>query len=255
MKTLFITGTDTGVGKTTVAASLSAFLSLRKKMNVGVMKPFESGLSKTNKDLLPWDAICLREASGSTDDLDDISPYTFEHPLAPEIAAGLEHVQIDIDVVDRIYKKIVKKHDVLVVEGAGGVLVPIKKDFFYADLIERWAVPAIIIARLGLGTINHTLLTYHYLKSRGITVIGVILNNNDKTHGPAAQTNPKALRRYLEVPLLGVFPYAEGLLKEGMDREFLAEIFARNIDTAVILDHIKKSAKKKPVTKEDTKKP
>jgi dethiobiotin synthetase len=105
MNALFITGTGTGIGKTTVAASLSAFLSLRKSMDVGVMKPFETGLSKTSKDFVPWDALCLREASGSTDDLDDINPYTFEHPLAPEVAANLEHVQIDIDIVDRIYKK------------------------------------------------------------------------------------------------------------------------------------------------------
>ena len=244
MKTLFITGTDTGVGKTTVSACLSAFLSLKKKMNVGVMKPFESGLSKTAKDLLPWDAICLREASGSTDDLDDISPYTFEHPLAPEIAASIEHIQIDIDIVDRIYKKITKKHDIVVIEGAGGVLVPIKKAFFYADLIERWNAPTIIVARLGLGTINHTLLTYNYLKSRGISVVGVILNNNDGTGDPSAQTNPEALRRYLEVPVLGVFPYTKGLLKEGMDRELLADIFAKHIDAVMLLDRIKRMEKK-----------
>lgn len=235
MKTLFITGTDTGVGKTTVSAGLAAFLSLRKKMNVGVMKPFESGLSKNSKDLLPWDAICLREASDSTDDLDDIIPYTFEAPLAPEIAAKLEHVQIDIDIVDRIYKKITKKHDIVLIEGAGGVLVPIKKGFFYADLIERWSAPAIVVAKLGLGTINHTLLTCNYLESRGIKVVGVILNNNDGVSNLASQTNPEVLKRYLNVPLLGIFPYFKGLLKEGMDRELLADIFAKHIDTDKIM--------------------
>ncbi|HPP07192.1 MAG TPA: AAA family ATPase, partial [Syntrophorhabdaceae bacterium] len=73
MKSIFVTGTDTGVGKTTISACLSAFLSLKRKLNVGVMKPFESGLSKRNKDELPWDAICLKEASGSSDDLNSIS--------------------------------------------------------------------------------------------------------------------------------------------------------------------------------------
>ena len=231
MMPVFITGTDTGVGKTTVTSSLSAFLSLRKKMNVGVMKPFESGLSKRDKDLLPWDAICLREASGSNDDLDDISPYAFEAPLAPEVAANMEHIQIDMDIVDRIYHKIMKKHDVVIIEGAGGVLVPIKKDFFYVDLIKKWEAPTIIISRLGLGTINHTLLTNNFLQSKGVKVLGVILNDNDGTGDLAAQTNPEVLKRYLNVPILGIFPYVQGLLKEGMDRESLAGIFEKNIDT------------------------
>ncbi len=240
MKTLFITGTGTGIGKTTVAASMCAFLSIRKNLNIGVMKPFESGIAKRNKDLLPWDAICLREASCSTDDLDDINPYMFEAPLAPEVAADLEHIQIDLDIVDKIYRKIAKNHDIVVVEGAGGVLVPIKKDFFYADLIERWATPAIIISRIGLGTINHTLLTCKYLESRGASIIGVILNNNDGTDDLAAQTNFEALSRHINVPILGVFPHFKGLLKEGMNRNLLADIFAKNIDTETMMERIEK---------------
>jgi dethiobiotin synthetase len=245
MKTIFITGTDTGVGKTTVSAGLAAFLSLRKGMNVGVMKPFETGLSRTRKDLLPWDAICLREASGSTDDLDDISSYTFEAPLAPEVAANIEHVQIDLANLDRIYRKIAKIHDIVIIEGAGGVLVPIRKDFFFADLIERWNVPTIVVSRLGLGTINHTLLTCRYLQSRNLKVAGVILNNNDGGSDLAARTNPEALKRHLDVPLLGVFPYSPGLLKEGMDRELLADLFEKHIDTGAMLEQVQKAAEKK----------
>jgi len=238
-KAIFVTGTDTGVGKTTVAACLAAFLSVRKGMNVGVMKPFESGLSKTNKDLLPWDAICLREASGSADDLDDISPYTFEAPLAPEVAAGLEHVQIDIDMVDRIYKEVLKKHDVVIIEGAGGVLVPIKRNFFYADLIQKWSMTTLVVSRISLGTINHTLLTCSHLESRGVDVTGVILNNSDGTSDLAAKTNPEALRRYLKVPVFGTLPYSRGLLREGMDRGLLADTFAKHINTDALLKRMK----------------
>lgn len=237
-KSLFITGTDTGVGKTTISACLSAFLSVKKRLNVGVMKPFESGLSKRNKDELPWDAICLREASGSSDDLNMISPYTFEAPLAPEVAASLENVQIDLNMVDRIYKKILSGHDITVIEGAGGVLVPIKREFFYGDLIKRWDCPTLIISRLGLGTINHTLLTVGYLKARGIKIVGVILNNNDGTGDLAAKTNPGILSAYLDCPILGVFPYKKNLLKEGMNRQSLARLFLKHIDTDTIINAI-----------------
>ncbi|HOP85343.1 MAG TPA: dethiobiotin synthase [Syntrophorhabdaceae bacterium] len=236
MKSIFVTGTDTGVGKTTISACLSAFLSLKRKLNVGVMKPFESGLSKRNKDELPWDAICLKEASGSSDDLNSISPYTFEAPLAPEVAASLENVKIDLNMVDRIYKKILNEHDIVVIEGAGGVLVPIKKNFFYGDLIKRWGCPTLIVSRLGLGTINHTLLTVGYLKTRGIKIIGVILNNNDGTGDLAAKTNPTILSNYLDCPILGTFPYKKNLLRDAMNRQYLARLFATHVDTEKMLN-------------------
>lgn len=236
MKTIFVTGTDTGVGKTTVSSALVAFLSLRKKLNVGVMKPFECGLSKRDKDLLPWDGICLREASGSTDDLDLISPYTFEAPLAPEVAASLENVNIDLDVVDRIYRSILTGHDLVVIEGAGGILVPIKKDFFYVDLIQRWNAPTLIVSRLGLGTINHTLLTVHLLKERGVKVLGVILNNTDGLGDLAARTNPDVLRQHLDIPVLGIFPHMKDLLKGRVDREHMADIFAEHINADALLE-------------------
>ncbi|MCX7966553.1 MAG: dethiobiotin synthase [Syntrophorhabdaceae bacterium] len=235
MKSIFVTGTDTGVGKTTISACLSAFLSIKKKLNVGVMKPFESGLSKRNKDELPWDAICLKEASGSSDDLNSISPYTFEAPLAPEVAASLENVKIDLNMVDRIYKRILNQHDITVIEGAGGVLVPIKRKFFYGDLIKRWGCPTLIVSRLGLGTINHTLLTVGYLKTRGIKIIGIILNNNDGTGDLAAKTNPDILSKYLDCPILGIFPYKRNLLRDGMNRQHLARLFAKHIDTEKML--------------------
>lgn len=237
MKTLFITGTDTGVGKTVVTSSIAAYLSLREKMSVGVMKPFESGLPKSgDKDIFPRDAVCLKEASGSSNDLEnDINPYTFEAPLAPEIAADMEQIQIDMDMVDRVFNNLKKQHDILVIEGAGGVLVPIIKDYFYVDLMRRWDAPVLIVSRLGLGTINHTLLTSAFLQSRGVKVVGVVLNDSEGVDNIAARTNPDVLRRYLNVPILGVFPYAEGLLGERMDRERLASMAEYSLDMGPIL--------------------
>ena len=231
MKAIFVTGTDTGIGKTVVTCGLAAFCSLRKGLDVGVMKPLEAGLTLHGKDLLPWDAILLKEASGSHDDLSLINPYCFESPLAPETAGQLEHVHIDLEMLDRIYNQLKASHDILFMEGAGGVLVPILKNFFYTDLMKRWGVRALVVARLGLGTINHTLLTCRYLQREGIPIAGVILNDNEGKKDLAARTNPEMLGRYLDAPLLGVFPHLEPVPKGLPDRILLADLVEKHIDT------------------------
>jgi dethiobiotin synthetase len=230
MKTFFVTGTDTGVGKTMVTCALCAYFSHRKKMDVGVMKPFESGLSQYNKDELPLDAVSLREASGSHDDLSLINPYAFLEPLAPYVAAEIEHIHIDLEHLDSIYREVSKRHDILFIEGAGGILVPIKKDFFYVDLMKRWNTEVIVVSRLGLGTINHTLLTCRYLQAEGVPVKGVILNDNRGKQDEAERTNPGVLSHYLTAPLLGVYPFTPG--KAMADREELADLVEKYIDTA-----------------------
>ena len=240
MQSVFITGTDTGVGKTLIASCICAYCSLRKGFDVGVMKPFESGLSLHGKDLLPWDAITLKEASGSQDDLALINPYAFEAPLAPEAASEREHVRIDLETVDRIYEKLLKAHDILIIEGAGGILVPIRNNFFFLDLVKRWDVPVLIVSRLGLGTINHTLLTYARCKREGIRVVGVILNNSEGRDDIAAKTNPSILQKYLDDPILGIFPYNEVLSKGKPDREMLARSAEKSINMEPILKLVKK---------------
>jgi dethiobiotin synthetase len=235
VKVIFITGTDTGVGKTAISASLCAFLSLRKELDVGVMKPFESGFAKTGGDGPTYDARSLKEASGTSDSLDEICPYTFEAPLTPEAAAKLEDIVIDIDKVNKTFKRLLERHDVLVVEGAGGVLAPISEGFFFCDLIKAWDIPVIIVSKLGLGTINHTLLTNVFLQSMGISVLGVILNDTEGVKDIATETNPEMLRQYLNVPILGIFPHLEEHARETMNRELLADIFADHIDTEAII--------------------
>jgi dethiobiotin synthetase len=238
VKAIFITGTDTGVGKTAVSASLAAFLSLKKELDVGVMKPFESGLVRTGRDELACDARLLKEASGTSDTLEEINPYAFETPLAPEAAAKLENVVIDIEKVSRTFRRLLERHDVLVVEGAGGVLVPISEGFFFCDLMKAWDVPVIIVSRLGLGSINHTLLTNVFLQSMGISVLGVILNDIDGVRDIAAKTNPEMLQQYLNVPILGIFQHLGENTWQGMKREVLADIFADHIDTEAIMGAI-----------------
>lgn len=233
MKVFFVTGTDTGVGKTTVACVLCAYCSLVKKLDVGVMKPFESGLSRRDKDLLPWDAISLKEASGSQDDLALINPYSFEAPIAPEAAAEIEHVHVDLENLDRIYTQLSQTHDILFVVGAGGLLVPIKKNVFFSDLVKRWKTPVLLVSRLGLGTINHTLLTCRYLKTEGIPVAGVILNDINGRADAATKTNRDVLARYLDVPILGIYPHMSGI--GVMDRSALAGTVEKNLNMRPLL--------------------
>jgi len=145
-------------------------------------------------------------------------------------------VSIDISLVDKIFQDLKKSHDLLVVEGAGGVLVPIKENFFFIDLIQKWNAPTLVVSRLGLGTINHTLLTVHLLKERGIKVLGVILNDTSELDDLSTQTNPATLRKYLDVPILGIFPHVKDLIKGNVDREHMADILEKNINTDPLLE-------------------
>ena len=233
MRSIFITGTDTGVGKTAVACSLAAYLSLKAGRDVGVMKPFESGNEASGQEMT-GDAWALKAASGSADDIRDINPYNFKAPLAPEAAAMRENTDIDVGRVMSVYRKLCGGHDVVIVEGAGGILVPIRDGYFYSDLMAALRSPVIVVSRLTLGTINHTLLSCRYLGSAGIKVAGVILNDMQGEKDIASQTNPGMLEKYLDVPLLGTFPHAPGLFSEGINRKKLASLFEENINCELL---------------------
>ncbi|HEY3275743.1 MAG TPA: dethiobiotin synthase [Syntrophorhabdaceae bacterium] len=236
MRALFVTGTDTGVGKTLASVSLAAYFSRIKGLSVGVMKPFETGLPLDRTEFFPCDAKSLKDASGSRDSLASINPCTFQKPLAPEAAALEEGKGIDLDATERICRDIVKNHDITIVEGAGGILVPIKENFFFQDLMKKWSLPVVVVARLGLGTINHTLLTCRSLESEGIRTIGVILNDSEGSSDVATRTNPGMLRKYLPVPLLGIMPYLEGFGDGGADLDRLGRMAATNLDVEAIYD-------------------
>jgi len=200
-KGLFIAGTDTGVGKTCVAAGLAA--ALRKRgANVGVFKPFESGIGSGHEDYK-----ILKEASGSTDPDDWICPYRFEEALAPAVAAERAGIEIDWCGVTDAFESIAVKHEVVIVEGAGGLLVPLTKEKTNLDLIRECEFPVLLVARLGLGTINHTLLSLEALAARKILCAGVVLNQTTEQKGIAEETNPKALSQLVSVPVWGVVPY------------------------------------------------
>ncbi len=198
---LFITGTDTGVGKTFVAAALARALR-EQGVDVGVMKPIETGCRLRQGKFYPADGALLRQTAGVRDALDLVTPVRFRLPLAPYAADVQEGKSVNLRLVDQAFRTLRKRHSFLLVEGIGGLLVPIRRDYSVLDLIQRIGLPVLVVARLGLGTINHTLLTVHRLREAKVPVAGVFLNRTTagrKT--PAERTNPATLRRLLHLPV------------------------------------------------------
>jgi len=232
-KGIFITGTDTGVGKTIIAGGL-ARVWLKNKKRIGVMKPIESGCVRSGDGLLPHDALFLKKMSYSTDDLDLINPYRLESPLAPSIAAELEGVEIDLKKIRRIYQQLDLKYDFMLVEGAGGLLAPLYKTFNSADLIRLLGIPMLVIARNTLGTINHALLTVEYARSNGLTILGIIINNLSVTPDLSTKTNSQVIKKLSGLPLLGVIPYLP--LPQREEPAMISELIGKHVDTDRLRD-------------------
>jgi dethiobiotin synthetase len=216
MKTIFVAGTDTGVGKTYVAAGLASALRLRGK-NVGVMKPVSCGGRE--------DAVRLKKAAGVDDSLDRINPINLKEPLSPNVAAMLEGIKVDVKAIKRAHDALETKYDVLVVEGCGGLLVPITEDFYVVDLIRLLDAETVLVSRSGLGAINHTLLSVEALKARRIRPIGLIFNRlQGGTAGQAERTNPEVISRHSGIPSLGTFPYLKSCAAGCLGKAFLKHI-------------------------------
>ena len=169
-KGVFITATDTSVGKTTVAAGLVGFLK-KQGVDVGVMKPVASGAIECDSGkLISQDAEMLVKFSGSTDPWEWINPYCLATSVTPSLAARIEGVVIHFDRIKSAYDEIAKKHDFVVVEGAGGAMSPVFENLVVVDMIRALDLPALIVSRSALGTINHTLMTDECLRTRQIPV-------------------------------------------------------------------------------------
>ena len=207
MAGLFVTGTDTGVGKTFVARGIASALRAGG-LRTGVMKPIETGCSGA-VDRRPADALVLRAAAGSTLSLDRICPYQLDAPLAPDVAARLEDVRIDPREIVAAFRTIDRDHDVTVVEGAGGLLVPIVDRYTMADLASDLDLPLLVVVDSKLGAINHTLLTLEAAAARGLTVRGYVLNHPSAAD-EAAATNASVLARCTDTPCLGTIEWTPG---------------------------------------------
>jgi dethiobiotin synthetase len=198
---IFITGTDTAVGKTYVTAALLSDLR-RRGLRAAAFKPIACGEGGRH-DAEIFAAIMKREQP-----LDVINPIYLRHPLAPSVAARLEHKRIDLRRIRECYRQLASTYSIVLVEGAGGLLVPIRDDYFVADLAGSLKLPLLVVARLGLGTINHSLLTVRQARANGLTVRGIILNDTvGGKRDQAAKTNIKTVPELCNTPLLGVMPH------------------------------------------------
>lgn len=207
---IFITGTDTGVGKTLVACGLAALFK-ESGYKVGVMKPVETGCEDKDGKPFPQDAFYLKEASGCEEPLERICPYRLSEPLAPGMAAQRAGVKIDVSQLQTLYGEISEKHDITLVEGAGGLLVPIVPSYTYADLAKLLKLPLVVVAANRLGVINHLLLTLEHASCRGLRVLGYVLNHLESRPSLAAETNAEALLSLTAVPCLGEIPYIDDM--------------------------------------------
>jgi dethiobiotin synthetase len=225
---LFVTGTDTGVGKTVVACGLAAWCRLAG-LDVGVMKPVATGgrwvrlpAGRTGGDgtsrLVSDDAIRLARAAGAMDDWALINPVCFEEPVAPWTAARRGRTAIRLERVQQAYRVLAERHDVLIVEGIGGLLVPLAAETTVADMAARMGLPLLIVARPGLGTLNHTLLTVRVAEQLRLSCAGVVINHAAPAPAQpmarlAERTNPTILKLLTRVE--GIAPFRRGLFRGG----------------------------------------
>lgn len=198
-KGLFITGTDTGIGKTLVSAGITRLL-LNRGNSIGVFKPIASGGTISEDGKLLQMAARLPHSAYR-----EIVPFHYRQPLAPWVASWKEG-KVDLAKIEKAFQKAKASCDFLVVEGVGGIQVPITQDFFVTDWMVKWKLPVLIVVRAGLGTINHSLLTVEALQRRKVKIVGVLVNGYTGK-GIAERTNVKALKKLLKVPVYGPLKY------------------------------------------------
>lgn len=224
MKTYFITGTDTGVGKTAITAGLAG--AMRKLgINVGIMKPIASGYPQKT-GYKSSDVAILSEAAGIKDPEDLINPVFLPIPTSPYDATKLLSVPVDMPMILTRFVKLRSLHDVLLIEGIGGIMTPITKNFFIADMIKAMTSDTIIVTRAGLGTLNHTVMTWKMCKDYDIKIRGLVINNFDEKGTAAEKNAPTTLYDLTGINILGIIPF----IKDFNKIEKMVEIVSKNID-------------------------
>jgi len=206
-----VTGTDTGVGKTFFSCALLRALAARGE-RVGVYKPIETGCAEVDGRLVGEDCERLREAAGGHQAPATVSAFLYPDPAAPLVAAERSGDTIAMEALVAGFRKVASAHEHVLVEGAGGLLVPIGPDFTTAELARELGLPVVVVVGSRLGCINHALLTLEALARRDVPVAGWVLNEllPDAAEELAHATHRSVIERFGEAPLLGVVPYGGG---------------------------------------------
>lgn len=208
LPSLFVTGTDTGIGKSIVSASLLHALRAGGLRAVG-MKPVASGCERgTDGGWRNEDALLLQAASVPTPRYEDINPYALPQPLAPEIAAAEAGVELSLEPILQAHARLAALADTVVVEGVGGWAAPLSADLDQIDLVRALKLPVVLVVGLRLGAINHARLSARAIQADGAELIGWIANGIDP-HMARADENFEILRKRLPIPCWGRLPYAE----------------------------------------------
>jgi len=217
---IFVTGTDTGVGKTVVACALVRGLR-EGGARVAVMKPVASGAFRTPEGLRNTDALALMEAAGPerSDTYDEVNPYCFEPAISPHIAAREAGIDVDTSMIRQKYDRLSADADWVVVEGAGGWYAPINEHQTMADLAWALSVPALLVVGLKLGCLNHAQLTRLGVESHGVRLAGWVVSGIDR-HMTRVEANLETLERLFGEPPLAVVPH----LPAGTDSIALGEL-------------------------------
>lgn len=229
MKAYFITGTDTGVGKTSFTAGLAGSMH-NMGIDVGVMKPIATGY--TNKSgFKSSDVAKLVETACVKDPESLINPIFLSLPTSPYDATKLLELSVDMSLIFERFKKLLSLHEILLVEGIGGIMTPITKNFFVADMIKAMGIDTIIVTRATIGTLNHTVMTCKMCKEYGIGIRGLVINNFDEKGTPAEKNSPSTLYELTNIPILGTIPF----IKDLNDSDKLIEYIEKNIDVKSLI--------------------
>ncbi|MEK0328312.1 MAG: dethiobiotin synthase [Nitrosopumilus sp.] len=226
MKSLFITGTDTDVGKTYIAAGLAVTFR-NMGIDVGVMKPFAAGRAQ-KKGYKSEDIVILSKAAKACDPEKLVNPQFFKIPASPYTAWKTLKTKPKISIILSSFKKLTKLHDMILVEGMGGIMTPILKDYYITNLIKEMKIPAVIVTRSKIGTVNHTIMTCKMCEKYKIPVKGIIINNFDDGY-PIPELK-RDLQNLTGIKVLGSIPFIKNMNDASLHR-----IFKKNIDLKTLI--------------------
>lgn len=208
-KGIFVTGTGTEIGKTYVTKYLTKALK-EQGYHVAPYKPIQTGCIEKNGELIAEDVEQYIEAAQLPLTQKDLCTYFFEKPASPHLASSIENVQIDLHRIKEHYEQLRKEHDVVLVEGAGGLAVPLVEDdslYMTKDLIQLLDIPLILVVPPHLGSINHTLLTIEYANVHHLTVLGIVFNQVSNEPDLIEKDNMRIIEKLTKLPILGRVPY------------------------------------------------